>query len=324
MHNAPIASVVVIFLNARAFLKQAIESVIAQTYQNWELILVDDGSNDGSSEVALRYARLCPTRISYVEHERHRNLGKSTSRNLGLQKAQGDYVAFLDADDVWLPQKLAEQIKVLESNPRTVMVYGPSLYWYTWSGEGAIQGTDAVSSVGVTPQQIYDPPVLMRLFLLNGGIVPGICSLVARRPAVAMLGGFDESIQDLYEDQTLIAKLCLHGPVYVDNGCWDKYRQHRGSSSFQAIASGVYHPWRPNKAKLTFLLWLAQYLKEQSIADPDLWSAMEHQLWPYRYPRLGYLLGIVRSAIEFARVGIHRIRCPQAFPSSRSVNQREK
>src|SRR5437868_4835588 len=102
-------SVIVSFLNAQKFLGEAIESVFAQTFRSWELLLVDDGSTDASSGLALQYVTQRPERVRYFEHEAHRNLGLPASRNVGMREARGEYVALLDADDVWLPRKLAEQ-----------------------------------------------------------------------------------------------------------------------------------------------------------------------------------------------------------------------
>lgn len=98
-----LVSATIAFLNAEKFLAETIESVLAQTYPNWELWLVDDGSTDGSSQIARDYAARHADRIHYLEHPGHENRGKSASRNLGLRHARGRYVTWLDADDVWLP-----------------------------------------------------------------------------------------------------------------------------------------------------------------------------------------------------------------------------
>src|SRR5262245_22187425 len=113
MRNRPGVSAIMIFLNAAQFLQEAIWSVFAQTYDDWELLLVDDGSTDGGTDIALRYAHRYPQRVCYLEHPGHQNRGMSASRNLGIRNAKGDYIAFVDADDVWLPSKLAQQVAVL-------------------------------------------------------------------------------------------------------------------------------------------------------------------------------------------------------------------
>ena len=113
MSNKPLVSAIIIFLNAEKFIEEAIESVFAQTYENWELLLVDDGSTDSSTRIALRYAEQHHDKVRYLEHSGHQNLGMSAARNLGISHAKGAYLAFLDADDVWLPRKLEQQVAIM-------------------------------------------------------------------------------------------------------------------------------------------------------------------------------------------------------------------
>ena len=154
MASDPLVSVISIFFNAAEFLAEAIESVLAQTYPHWELVLVDDGSSDGSAEIARRYADSDPGRIRYVEHPGHENRGISAARNLGVREALGEYVAFLDADDVYLPQKLERQAQLLAAHPEAAMVYGATLHWHGWTGRpegraGARPATQARRSAGL-------------------------------------------------------------------------------------------------------------------------------------------------------------------------------
>ncbi|HYE35252.1 glycosyltransferase family 2 protein [Methylocaldum sp.] len=285
--DSPRVSVVTPFFNSEKYLDEAIRSVLWQTYDNWELLLVDDGSTDGSTAIARRYAERYPERIIYLCHVGSRNLGKSISRNLGIQKATGKYLAFLDADDVFLPEKLARQVALLESHPDLAMVYGPTRYWHSWSEPTGKRGRDYQGKLGVRPNTVFGPPTLLTLFLDNPGMVPSICGLLLRRSVVMETGGFEERIHNLYEDQVLLAKICLSGKVLVDGGCWDLYRQHSESSSFAAIHSGQYHPFLPHPARQAFLEWLGQYLQARgSMTDPALRKAFEKAWWPYRHPRL--------------------------------------
>ena len=80
---------IMIFLDERRFIQEAIQSVLSQTYEHWELLLVDDGSRDGSSEIARRIATQYPAKVRYLEHTGHQNLGMSASRNLGVRHAKG-------------------------------------------------------------------------------------------------------------------------------------------------------------------------------------------------------------------------------------------
>lgn len=99
MYSKPPVTIITIFFNEEKFLQQAVESVFSQTYDNWELVLVDDGSTDASTQIALGYSQQFPDKIRYFDHDNHQNRGMSASRNLGIRNARGEYITFLDADD---------------------------------------------------------------------------------------------------------------------------------------------------------------------------------------------------------------------------------
>ncbi len=286
MSKQSLVSIITPFLNAEKFFEEAIESVIAQTYKNWELFLVDDGSTDASTLIAKKYVQQYLGKIYYLEHSNHQNRGKSISRNLGIDKAKGEYIALLDADDVFLPQKLEKQVAILEAQPQAAMVYGATEYWYGWTGNSHDSQKDFVAKLGVKPDTLFQPYTLLTLFLNNGGIVPCTCGLLARRDIVRSVGCFEETIQNMYEDQVFLAKICLKSPVFVESGCWDKYRQHPESSSYVAIRTGEYHPKKANPARRTFLTWLVNYIVEQGIKNAELWQVLNKQLRPYRYPQV--------------------------------------
>ncbi len=113
----PRISVVMIFFNSERYITEAIDSVLAQTFTDFELLLVDDGSTDTSSAIARDYVDRYPTRVRYLEHEGHANRGMSAARNLGLRNAVGEFVALIDSDDVWRPNKLAEQLRHYGGRP---------------------------------------------------------------------------------------------------------------------------------------------------------------------------------------------------------------
>src|SRR5262249_18578704 len=135
-------SIVTPFLNAERFIAESVESVLAQTYRDWELLLVDDGSSDGSPAIAARYATAHPQKIRCLGHDGRRNRGASASRNLGIALARGEYIAFLDADDVYLPPKLAEQVPVLDAHPDIAMTYAGTEYWHSWTGRAGDVAAD--------------------------------------------------------------------------------------------------------------------------------------------------------------------------------------
>src|SRR5438045_2206644 len=93
--NEALISIIIPFFNREEFLAESIESVLAQTYSNWELVLVDDGSTDKSPQTARNYVEKYPDRILLYAHENGKNRGASSSRNLGIKHATGDFITFL-------------------------------------------------------------------------------------------------------------------------------------------------------------------------------------------------------------------------------------
>jgi glycosyltransferase involved in cell wall biosynthesis len=275
--------VITIFLNAERFLAEAIRSVFAQTYRRWELLLVDDGSIDGSAQIAQQCATQYPGQVRYLAHSHHQNRGMSASRNLGIRGAQGDYIAFLDADDVWLPHKLERQVRFLDTLPRAGMLYGNTKYWYSWTRREADQRRDFVPCLGVQPNTLIEPPTLLSLFLEGKAAVPCTCSILVRRSVAQGLGGFEEvfrAANNIYEDQAFYAKVCLNSPIYVSDACLDWYRQHPDATMAVARQLGQEVP-----ARRFFLKWLALYMSSQHVQDAEVWHALRCELWRIRSPR---------------------------------------
>jgi glycosyltransferase involved in cell wall biosynthesis len=210
MRNAALVSVIVPFYNTSAqFMREAIESVLQQSYPYWEILLVDDGSTDTSTRIARYYTSLYPDRIRYLEHDEHQNRGASAARQLGIQFARGLYIAFLDSDDVWLPNKLEEQVGILDQHPEVGMLYGKTLYWYSWTGTPEDAGRDYMPQLGILPGTPIHPPRMLVRYLNGWAAVPCPSSVLIRRQAVDATGGFEERFQAVIDDQVFFAKLCL-------------------------------------------------------------------------------------------------------------------
>src|SRR3954470_11220225 len=133
--DTTLVSVIMIFFDAEEFFEEAIASVLAQTHSPIELLLCDDGSTDGSTAIARRWARSHPA-VRYLEHAGHAHRGMSSTRNLGIAAAQGDLAAFLDADDVWEKDHLHHDVSLLLSRPEAGMVCGQAVDWHSWRDPG--------------------------------------------------------------------------------------------------------------------------------------------------------------------------------------------
>ena len=275
-------SVVVPFWNAGGFLEEAIASVIAQTFPSWELLLVDDGSSDGSTEIAKRYAECSPARIRYLEHDRHTNRGVAASRNLGARHATGPYIAFLDADDVWFPNKLARQTAILDSEPDAAMVCGPSLFWYGWTGRPEDAARDYVKDLRIAPAGLVTSPTLLISSLTRGTFVANPSTIVIRREALERTGGFEESFigaVQTFEDDAFLAKVQLRESVFVGTECWSKYRRHENS-----LLSIMTNTGKTRAGRRFYLTWLEKYLTDQAVENDEIWEALRDAFWPYRHP----------------------------------------
>lgn len=285
MSSKPLVSGIIIFRNAQKFIEEAIQSVFAQTYDNWELLLVDDGSTDGSTEIAQRYAEKYPEKVCYLEHENHQNLGMSAARNLGVANAKGEYIAFLDADAVWLPHKLQQQVAILESIPQAAMLYGRTLWWYSWTGQPEDVQQDCLTDIGVEHNTLVQPPNLIALFLEKEDTVASISSVLICRKVFDKLGGFEDSFRDMYADMVFYTQVLLHFPVFVSGQCWDRYRQHKDNSYSVAKNTEKFKFSRPNRAREIFLKWVEGYLYQHSARYTDAWDVLQQQLFPYNYPQ---------------------------------------
>ena len=292
----PRVSVIVSFLNAQHFLAEAVDSVIAQTLSEWELLLVDDGSTDTSTSIALGYCDRYPGKIRYLDHDGHRNHGQAVSRNVGLRAARANFVALLDADDVWLPNKLEEQRALLDAHREAVMVFGHTYYWYGWTGRAEDATRDFVRRSACPLDRIYPPPTALRANLAGTLVSPSVPDFFFRRDAVMELGGFEESFTGwrlMYEDKALLAKIFLKTSVYAADACWVKVRIHPDSLCATGSREG-----HETASREFYVDWLVRYLTEQHVSDPDIWKAARRMAWPFRHP---WLTRLLRPAVRAAR-----------------------
>ncbi len=273
--NPPLVSCITIFLNGEKYIGAAIESVLAQTRSDWELILVDDGTTDGATEIARSYCEAHPGRIRLISHAGGRNLGMSASRNAGVRASRGRYVAFLDADDIWLPERLETHVAELERNPSAAMAMSPTVFWKSWNRDLAPWWRpwaceDVSYRTGLSDRSVLPPPDAATHFLQRrGGGVPGICSVTIRRSAFDAVGGCDDAFRTLYEDQVLLFKLFLEHPVMALDDVLALYRQH--SASTCASEGGLAGD---RAARPVFQAWLKAWIEDRGIHDPTLDAAL--------------------------------------------------
>jgi glycosyltransferase involved in cell wall biosynthesis len=273
--SGPLVSVVIAFLDPpERFLREAVASVGAQDYRPLELILVNDGSQRRVVELAKSLAASVRAPVRFVEHPGGANRGSSASRNLGAAAAAGEYLAFLDADDAWVPSKISEQVQFLQHDPALALVFGPSRYWYSWAGTGDGIPEDFTPDRGVEQIRRFSPPAYVPLFLRGKIINPCPTNFMVRRDAFFACGGFEEVFRGMYEDQAFLVKLGLGHSVAAVPRCWDRYRQHAASMTAQANAAGA-----EEEARRDFLVWVRSHCSRSGVGAPEVWEAVHKELW---------------------------------------------
>jgi glycosyltransferase involved in cell wall biosynthesis len=271
----PLVSVVLNFLNEERFLEESVHSVRDQTLVDWELILVDDGSTDRSTSIARDLAAK-DEKIRYVDHPGHQNRGRSTSRNVGVAGATSPYIAFLDADDVWVPDKLAEQVDLLASMPDVALVCGAQLFWYSWDPT-SLRADRIVLTGGMADRRLEPPEAALTLRPLGREDSAGV-DLLVRRGVFEAVRGFEERFRGLFDDQAFLIKVFLRYPVYISGRTWLHYRQHAASCCGQTTRTDY---WR---LQGVFLDWLEEDVGR--LADTRVSAAVRRARRQLPYRRL--------------------------------------
>jgi glycosyltransferase involved in cell wall biosynthesis len=219
--TTPSVSIVIPFFNHQAYITKAVSSIFQQTYHHWELILVDNNSNDGTTEIALEFARKFPEKIRYT-HQLEQ--GIPHARNKGLAEARGKYISFLDVDDNFFPSKLADQVAILETQPEVAMVYGLTRRVYQNTHRVVIQ------DVGLAIEGINQPPLLAIDWLRILYRLPQIGATLVRTKVARDMGGFDENLQMGNDDAAFHLKLAFHHPIWFHNKEAVTYYRHTSSA----------------------------------------------------------------------------------------------
>jgi glycosyltransferase involved in cell wall biosynthesis len=276
--DAPLVSVVVIVRDGERFLGEALESIAAQTIGDWEAIVVDDGSTDGTLAVAERFAARDP-RFRTARHPDGANRGMSASRNLGRRHAGGRFITFLDHDDCMDPAKFERQLALLAEHPAACAAITPNFRWTSWREAG----NDAVQDLGAAPG-LHAPPSLLPVFLARTSATPQ--SPLVRMEAFDAVGGYEDAFTAMYEDQVFLAKLLLVGPVVVGGEPLHRYRQHEESCVSLSHRAGA-----QRRARRRFLRWLARHLAAHRPGDRGLRALVSRE---WRRSWLASLRGVIR------------------------------
>lgn len=197
-----LVSVIIPTRNRSLLLERAVESVIKQTYSEWEIIIVDDASTDGTGKTA---SKLSGDRISYIRFDERK--GGAAARNEGIKRAKGDYIAFLDDDDEWLPEKLEKQIKAFRENPELHICY-----------TGRIVRKVGNRFFGLSKKYSFHYPSSENHYqsIMRDNFVGPSSSVLIKKEALIASGGFDENLP-CYQDYELFIRILEKGKAYGIN-----------------------------------------------------------------------------------------------------------
>ena len=208
----PLVSVVIPVFNGEKTIQETIESVLNQTLTDFELLVINDGSQDGTLEIV---ERIPDSRIQVFSYP---NAGQSTSRNRGIEIAKGGYISFIDADDLWTPDKLEAQLQALQANPKAGVAYS----WTDWIDESSqLLGKGSYN----TEQGEVFTKLLLNDFVANGS------NVLIRRDALTEVGGFDPSVTPA-EDWDLWLRLAARYEFVAVRSPQILYRISPNSASF--------------------------------------------------------------------------------------------
>jgi glycosyltransferase involved in cell wall biosynthesis len=237
-------SVIIPLYNMGAYIGAALDSVLAQTFPDWDAWIVDDGSTDDGPEIARRYAAQHSDKIHYLEHDGHANRGVSASRNLALDRSRGEFVAFLDADDLWMPDKLEKQMRVLDAHTEVGLVYssakpirGDGQAWFPTDSEAPVKiafSNKGEPRVGYgTPNQPLDlfDELVRHCCLVNS-------SVIVRRSVLDKAGRFEETMK-YAEDWLLYTCAAYHTKTWFIDEPLISYRMHAAHFSASIVGNDL-------------------------------------------------------------------------------------
>jgi glycosyltransferase involved in cell wall biosynthesis len=275
----PLVSVVIPAYNAAWCICRAVDSVLAQDFSDFELIVVDDGSQDDIVTILAGYG-------DAVRVISKPNGGLSSARNAGISAAKGEYVAFLDADDWWMPAKMARQVALMNARPDLLFCSTASAV-QTPAGERLADWRCGVESVST----------LESIFSVNAHVAGSGSAVMAKREAFSRAGGFDESLRSLEDIDMWMRLATLGGFACIDEVlvCIEKSAASM-SGNLTVMRSSAIHVMRKNRSLLPLNLrggfWRQAYAS----------MLTDYAKWAYRKGQLTQALRDILHALSLAPI----------------------
>jgi glycosyltransferase involved in cell wall biosynthesis len=298
--NFPLVSVIIPAYNAEAFIGRTLESVLSQTYKNIEVLVVDDGSQDRTGEIVESFAQ----QDSRVTLLKQKNAGVAAARNLAIEKSQGEYIAPIDADDIWYPQKLEKQVQcILKANLSVGLVYAWSLF---------IDEEDVIIAD-------YNPLYYLNINSIEGEVLPALLytnfignasAPLIRQACFEKLGGYNCKLREQNaqgcEDWDIYLRIAEHYHFQVVPEFLIGYRQVKGSmsnasktmaKSYNLVMADFYkrHPEIPTQIYNWSTSSFYVHLAWKSRSSGDYWTTL---MWFYKAIKLDYTPLLLRPVYQ--------------------------
>lgn len=236
--DLPLVSVIIPAYNAGNFIEEAIASVLNQNHANIELLLIDDGSTDNTLDIIKKYED--GIGIKALQHDSGKNMGVSKSRKLGFDHAKGEFIAFLDADDIFYPEKLKEQLEVFSRYKEVILVHSKveilNETKSNFNNEFALSDKDEIYNLYQDDNWLYSNKICNSTVLVKNSVLQSIEF------------GLPQLFQ--FEDWLLWSLLAHKGSFYYQNTPHIKYRLHQNSATASILNNKLIHSY----SKIEYLL----------------------------------------------------------------------
>lgn len=318
--GSPLVTMIVLCYNQARFAVETLESVKAQTYENTELVIVDDCSTDDSVAVIDRWLQENGVQCNFIHHQKNQGICKSL--NEALRLATGKYISMIASDDIWLPDKIERQVAIMESQPESFGVLYSDAYQIDENSE-PLHATfiGSLGNIAQVPQgQILDA-------LLRQNFIPGPTALI-RRACYEKVGGYDENLP--WEDWDMWMRIARHYSFLYSTAPSVKYRIHPQSLTrsdpvgmlkdgvailLKQFRIGDLNADQRAALTQTLLNFSEELYRRNSPESRDIFLAVsqasgnKRARWLYRFTRLGLSFRSWQRAYSFRvrLLGVRRI-----------------
>ena len=274
----PTVSVILPVFNGESYLAEALESVLSQSYSQYEILIVDDGSGDGSAAILERFREQHPEKIRVLRHAGRKNRGVAFSRNLAVGLARGKYLAFIDQDDLWLPEKLERQVAFMEGNPDVGLCYTRARILRQGGGQQFIPGVDVLGD---------EPPAdigttLLKVVSIEMNYI--FSAVLARAEDVRAAGGFPEDMLFQSDDRVLVAKIAARHRLGLVPEALCSFRAHDDHYTQNVLQTGI--------APIVFFDLQLHVVRWLLATGGWEWAhAISHHVLPRFYAQAAFCLG---------------------------------